>query len=252
MRRFLLIFCAVGASAVYAYAQSGIEVPAAGAIVDSSGALRSVQGVAGSFWLGPAGVPGVLSAACSERLCLAKTDSKILSATGEADAPAGPAIFGLNGDDAILFLPVPRTFVRWHDDTLESLDWTVDGDVLSVGFGDGDIEIAVRRDGNVWIIRPDGSVVDSIADATGPVLLLADGVLFATSGELVLRRRDATEVRLQLGGATSITAMGPHYAAIHVINDVSNDLSNEAGDAVYALRTEPGRESLFLLPGNTP
>lgn len=248
MRRFLLIFCAVGASAVCARAQSGIEVPAAGAIVDSSGALRSVQGVAGGFWLGPAGVPGVLSAACSERLCLAKTDSKILSPTGEADAPGGPAIFGLNGDDAIVFFPEPRIFARWHDDTLESLDWSVDGDVISVGFGDGDVEIAVRRDGNVWIIRPDGSVIDSIAGATGPVLLLADGVLFATSSELVLRRRDATEVRLELGGATSITAMGPRYAAIHVNNDVSND----AGDAVYALRIEPGRESIFLLPGNTP
>lgn len=244
MRRFLLIICAVGASAVYARAQSGIEVPAVGAIVDSSGALRSVQGVADSFWLGPPGVPGVLSAACSERLCLAKTDSKILSPTGETDAPQGPAIFGLDGDNAIAFFPEPRMFARWHDDTLELLDWTVDGDVLSVRVGDGDVEIAVRRDGNVWIVRPDGSMVDSIADATGPVLLLTDGVLFATSDELVLRRPDATEVRLEFGGAASLTAMGPHYAAIHVGND--------AGGAIYALRTEPGRESLFLLPGNAP
>src|SRR6202030_4707980 len=89
MTRLLLFFCSA-----CAWAQSGIEVPAIGVIVDSSGALRQVQGVAGSYLLGPAGMPGVLSAACSEQLCLIKTDSKIISTTGEADAPPGPAIFG--------------------------------------------------------------------------------------------------------------------------------------------------------------
>ena len=40
--------------AACAWAQSGIEVPAVGAMVDPSGALRPVEGVAGSFLLGPA------------------------------------------------------------------------------------------------------------------------------------------------------------------------------------------------------
>jgi hypothetical protein len=92
----------------------------------------------------------------------------------------------------------------------------------------------------VWIVDSDGSVVDSIAEATGPVLLLAEGVMFGTSGELVLRRSDGTEVRFELAGAENIAALGPHYAAIR------------AGDAVYALRTDLGREGLFLLPGNVP
>ena len=117
MRRLLLIFCSA-----WAWAQSGIEVPAVGAIVDSSRALRQVQGVAGSFLLGREAVTGVLSAACSERLCLAKTDSKVLSPTGETDAPAGPAIFGLSGDEAIVFFPKPRVFARWRNDVLEPLD----------------------------------------------------------------------------------------------------------------------------------
>ncbi len=247
MRRLLLIFCAVGASAVYACAQSGIEVPAVGAIVDSSGALRQVQGVAGSFLLGPASMSGVLSAACSERMCLAKTDSKILSASGETDAPPGPAIFGLAGNDAIAYFPEPRTFARWHDDTVDPLDWAVDGEVLSIRLNGRDAEIAVRRDGQVWIVHPDGSVVDSIADAAGPVLLLPDGAVFTTSNELVLRHMDATsdatEVRFDLMGAESITAMGAHYAAIYV---------GRAGGTIYALRTEPGREGLYRLPGSAP
>jgi hypothetical protein len=235
MRLTVGIFLGIGC----AWAQSGIEVPSAGVIVDSSGALRQVQGVAGNFWLGPAGVPGVLSAACSERMCLAKTDSKILSATGEADAPTGPAIFSVNGDDAIVFFPEAHTFARWHNDFLEPLDWVIDGEVLSVGLK----EIAVQRGGEVSIIHPDGSVADSIPDASGPVLLLPKGVVFATKDEIVLRQ-DGSELRFELADAQSITAMGPHYAVIHVGND--------AGNAIYALRTEPGREGLFVLPGNIP
>jgi hypothetical protein len=235
MRRTLLIFCSV-----CAWAQSGIEVPNVGVIVDSSGNLRPVQGVAGSFLLSPSTMPGVLSATCSEQLCLAKTDSKIVSTTGEADAPPGPAIFDLRSQDAIVFFPHPRMFARWHNDALEPLDWVVEGEVLSIQPSGREAEIAVRRDGQVWIVDPDGSVVDSIGDATGPVLLLAEGIMFATSGELVLRRPDGTEMRFELAGAQSITAMGPHYAAIR------------AGDAIYALRTDLGREGLFLLPGSVP
>jgi len=234
--RILPIFWA----AVCACAQSVIEVPAIGAIIDASGALRPVQGVAGSFWLGPATVSGVLSVACSERLCLAKTDSKILSLTGETDAPPGPAIFSLDGSEALAYFPETRTFARWHDDSLDSLDWVVDGQVLSIRRSGGEAEIAVRRDENVWIIHSDGSIVDGITATAGPVLLLAEGILYATPDELVLRHPDASEVRFELAGAQSITALGPRYAAIR------------AGDATYALRTEPGSEKLFLLPGTSP
>jgi hypothetical protein len=184
-------------------------------------------------------VPGVLSAACSERLCLAKTDSKIVSAAGETDAPPGPAIFGVDGDQAVAFFPESQLFARWHENTLDPLDWTTDGEVLSIRVSADATDIAVRRDGSVWIVHPDGSVVDWIADTSGPVLLLREGVLFATPEELVFRHPDASEVRFALSSAQSISAMGPHYDAIR------------AGDATYALRTESGREQLFLLPGST-
>jgi hypothetical protein len=209
-----------------AWSQSGIEVPSVGIIVDPSGSLRGVQGVAGNFMLGPAIATGVLSAACSEQLCLAKTDSKILSATGQVDAPPGPAIFGFDADRAIVFFAESRTFARWYDNALEPLDWTVDDDVLSIRPGDDKVEIASRRD---WA-----------RETNGPVLLLKEGVLFATADELVLRRRDASETTFELTGAESITPMGSHYAAIR------------AGAVTFVLRLDPGHEQLFLLPGNTP
>jgi len=107
MKRILPVFIAV-----CAWSQSGIEVPSVGMIVDAAGNLRTVQGVAGNFLLGPAMASGVLSAACSEQLCLAKTNSKILSATGEVDAPPGPAVFGLHGETAVIFFPESRAFAR--------------------------------------------------------------------------------------------------------------------------------------------
>jgi len=221
MKRALLLLIAS-----CAWSQSGIDVPAIGMIVDPSGSLRAVQGVAGNFLLGAPLAAGVLSAACSEQLCLAKTDSKILSATGQVDAPPGPAEFGFDRDTAVIFFPASQTFVRWRDDTLELLDWTADGEVLSMRVGDNGIEIALRRD---WI-----------GVTNGLVLLLKEGVLFATADELVLRHRDASETRFELTGAETITSMGPHYAAIR------------AGALTFALRLDPGHEQLFVLPGNMP
>lgn len=224
MKRIVLL-----SVAVCAWSQSGIDIPAAGVIVDSQGFLRGVQGVAGSFLLGPAMMSGVLSAACSEQLCLAKTDSKILSATGEADAPPGPALFGWDGDTAVICFPESRTLARWRENTLEPLDGTVDSDVISLRVAGDRIEFTLRRD---W-----AGVTE------GPVLLLHEGVLFATADELVLRRRDATELRFEFNGAETITAiasMGPHYAAIR------------AGATTFALRLDAGQEQLFVLPGNNP
>ncbi len=215
---------------------SGIDIPSVGVLVDPAGALRSVQGVAGNFFLSAPAAAGILSAACSAQLCLAKTDSQVLSASGAADAPPGQAIFGLDGAGAIVYFPETRSFARWHDVTLDPLEWNVDGDVLSIRVRGATTEIAVRRDGDVLLVRPDGSVIDWIAATPGPVLLLADAVVFATPDELVLRRAGQTEIRFALAAAECITAMGPHYAGVRV------------GAFFYAVRTDPAREQVFQLP----
>ena len=209
-----------------AWSQSGIETPSIGMVVDSLGSLRAVRGVAGNFLLGPPMATGVLSAACSEQLCLAKTDSKILSPTGQTDAPPGPAIFGLDRDIAVIFFPQSQSFARWRDNALEPLDWTADDGVLSICTSDNRLEITLRRD---WA-----------GLTNGPVLLLKEGVLFATADELVFRHPDASESRFELTGAETITSMGPHYSAIR------------AGDLTFALRLDPGYEQLFLLPASIP
>jgi hypothetical protein len=221
MKRFLPLFVAVCAQA-----QSGIDVPAPGVIVDSSGSLRAVEGVAGSFLLGPAVASGVLSAACSEQLCLAKTASKILSATGEADAPPGPAIFGWDGDSAVVYFPQSQTLERWRQDALQPLDQPIEDEVLSIRVRDENIQLALRRD---WS-----------AQTSGPVLFLPQDVLLATDDQLILRHPDGSEMHFDLAGAETISSMGAHYAAIR------------AGEFTFLLRLDPGREQLFQLPGSAP
>lgn len=231
-----LLICAAGC----VWAQPAIEPPAIGQVLDASGSLRPVWGVAGSFVTGPSTAAEVLSAACSQRLCLAKTASSIVSPAGQSDAPPGAALFGFEGSGATVYFPESRIFARWLDDALDPLDWIVDGEVLSIRTRAASVEIAVRREGQVWIVRPDGAVLDGIGPAAGPVLLLAEGILFASENELILRRADASETRFELTGAEAISQMGDHYAAIR------------AGDATWLLRTDPGREQLFLLPGSVP
>jgi hypothetical protein len=221
MKRILPIFVAV-----CAWSQSGIDVPAIGIFVDSLGSLRAVQGVAGNFVVGPPMATGVLSAACSEQLCLAKTDSKILSATGQVDAPPGPAVFGLARDTAVVFFQQSQTFARWRENTLEPLDWVAGDDVLAIRVDREKVEVALRRD---WA-----------GVTNGPVLLLKEGAIFATSEELVLLHADGSETRFEFTGAESITWMSSRYAAIR------------AGALTFALRLDPGHEQLFLLPGSAP
>ena len=182
MRRLLLFLCLVCASAVYARAQSGIEVPTIGAIVDSSGALRPVQGVAGSFLLGPADVAGSSLRGVLRAVVSGQDRFEDRLADGETDAPPGPAIFGLDGDRAMVFFPEPRdvrALARRH--AWNPLDWVVDGEVLSVR-----LAVAKPRSRCGGTDRS-GSFIPMVPwsirsrDATGPVLLLPDGVLFATA-----------------------------------------------------------------------
>jgi hypothetical protein len=226
--------------ALWAVCVQAQSLPRIGQMIDTGGKLRQVYGVAGSFVTGAPGRGRVLSAACSDRLCLSKTHSAIESPLGGTPAPPGPALFGLDGASAFVYFPQTRSFARWHDNSLDPLDWNLDGEVLSLRASDGQAEIAVRRQDTVWIVRPDGAVVDAVASPDGPVLLLAGGVLFTSGDKLILRRSDAHQVRLDLAGVEALSILGEHYAQVRT------------AVAIYALRIDPGRERLYLLKGTPP
>ena len=87
-----------------AFAQ--IEHPQIGVMLDENGDARVVLGVAGSTTSSDSLWSGVLSLACSAQVCFAKSQGALLSSSGESmDAPAGPAIFAIDGATAYVYFP---------------------------------------------------------------------------------------------------------------------------------------------------
>ena len=91
----------------------------------------------------------------------------------------------------------------------------------------------------MWIVSPtDGTIPDSLpfTSALAAVLLIPNGVVYATSGALVFRKSDGSELIFPASGVTALFALGDGY------------VEARAGDILYTLRTIAGREQLFQLP----
>jgi hypothetical protein len=185
-----------------------VATPSIGMMTDARGSLRPVYGVAGSFVVGE-------------------------EAGTAMNAPPGGVVLGIDGDAAWIYFPHTARFARFTGGTLTDLDWHVDGEVLSIGPGP---RIAVRRPSGVWIVRPDGAVVDALPDATGPVLLLENVAVFAATDEIVLQRADRSQLRLPLAGVRAIAPMSADWLQV------------SAATGEYALRITPGKEALYVLP----
>lgn len=219
------------------WAQSGVERPALGLMIDATGFARPVYGVMGSVTLGEDTGAAVLSLACSRALCLMKTDGALVS-NGEAiAAPPGPALFAFDGEAAFVYFPQTKQLVRFHHGQLDQLAFDVQGEILALRATRGALEFATRREDGIWIVRDGNLIVDSLPDdASGPVFLLEGGVAFSTPDALVLHRADASEIRFKIAGIETSTRMSDAYLQVR------------AGSAMYALRVEPGREQICLLP----
>lgn len=201
-------------------------------MLDANGAVRTVYGIAASVALGDAEILGVVSQACSNQFCLAKTETSLVSASGSVDAPAGPAVFAFEGDEAVVWFPQSRQLARWQNGALTAIEASVDGEVLSIRAGNGTVELAVRRASGVWIVNANGAVLDSLPRAEGPVMLIPGGVVYATREHIVIR-----DLRIPVGRVTGFSQMSAGYLQVC------------AGGVNYALRIEQGRETLFQLPG---
>lgn len=221
-------------------AQAPIATPVIGKMLDASGTLRPLYGVSGNFTIGPREAVRVISAACSASLCLAKTANMILGPKRSSAAPSGPALFALDGAEAVLYFPESNQFARWRQSRLRLLPWRLEGEVLSMRTSFERTEIAVRRGADVWIVRPDGAILDSLGDVAGPVLLLDNGTVLASGDDLVLRRDAGNELRFELPGILNLSALGEEYVQV-----------TTAADS-FALRTTRGRESLLVLPTPAP
>jgi len=213
-------------------------------MLDRQGSLRPVYGVGGSFHVERATAVGVVSTACAGSLCVAKTNSTLISAGVVTPAPAGGAVIAVDAAGATIYFPSIQQFGRWQNGALTMLDLSVYGTVLSLGSGSSGLTIAVERAGVVWIVSADGSILDSLPLGAEAVLLIPNGVVYATSSALILRRSGGSELSFP---AQSVQAA---QGALFALGD--GYVEARAAGVLYALRTIPGREQLFQLPQPQP
>jgi hypothetical protein len=224
----------VGVSSVWA--QSALNRPVLGQMIDRQQSLRPVNGLGGSFHVEHSTLEGALSTACAGTLCLAKTESAMVFGSSATPAPVGPAEIAVDSTGATIYFPSVQQFGRWQNGSLTMLSLAVYGTVVSVGSGSSGLTIAVERSGVVWIITADGLILDSLPPDAGAVLLTASGVVYTTSGALILRKPDGSELSFPAPGVEDLFALGDGY------------VEARAGNVLYALRTTAGREQLFQLP----
>ncbi len=214
-------------------AQSGVTTPSIGFILDRTGGIRPVSGLAGNFLVQRSVLNGVLSFSCSSSTCVAKTENALAASGASFPAPSGPALISLDAAGAAVYFRQTGQFARLENGALKMLDVNVPGEVLAVGAG---LRIAVRRENGVWIVGSSGSILDSLPPDTQAVLLGSDSIVYATANELALRRSGGIEQRFPASGIRDVYAVSDEW------------VEGCARFATFALRTAAGREALYVLP----
>jgi len=220
-------------------AQSGLSRPDIGLMIDRQGVLRPVAGVSGSFLVGAPQALGALSFACSQVLCVAKLKDSIVASGSTLPAPKGDAVIAADESGATIYFRESGQFVRWQNGALTPLDWVVAGEILSIGWGTSGPTFAVRLNGGVWIVSTAGAVLDSLPSSAQAVLLLSNATVYTTASEVVLRRADGSEIHFPAIGVSQLFAMSDGWVQARGKN------------ALFALRTDSGHETLYWLPQPT-
>jgi len=215
-----------------------IEQPWTGVMLDAEGSARPVIGPPGAAVLGtPVFKEAAISLACSERLCLAKTETALTSSTGETwDTPPGAALIVFNGDGAYIYFVETRQLAAWNSGGgLRPIDFTPDGDVLSLRATPDGFDYALAREDGIWVGDRNLGVATSI------LLLDSGGALLAGDGMVRLLQPDGTELDFAVTGSESFVG-GFVRMSLNYVQVVT-------ATGMWALDVEPGREQLFLLPG---
>ena len=216
-----------------------LERPQVGVMLDPHGDARVVWGVARSATLGGPILSGVLSMACAQATCVAKTAAALVSPSGTTvNAPPGPAIFG----GSYIYFPEPRQLFYWQDGALAPVAFTPGGDMLALRANGDGIDYAVERGGATWVehwARLDNSL--RVVGAYAPVnaaLLTDTATVLAASDEVHVIGADGTDTIIPVAGVEALIAMGGDYVELVTARDQ------------WAMDLRTG--SVFLLPGLAP
>ena len=250
----LLFLFALGQGPVFAQ----LVPPRIGLVSDLTGALRPVIGVSGNFLMGDPVARSVLSAACSGTFSFVKTETtlSILDGVTETDfpSPAGPALFSFFGHAGFAFFPSDGSLRRWDGVNLNSVALDAfTGDVLALAQSDANhVWLAVRQsDAQVYVLLFDGisGALQSstpLTNASGSIALLnGQEFLYTSQSGLMLHRANGLEIAFSAPGIGELA--GVHFELLG-----ANWWSVKASGQHFAIRTEPGRESLYRLPESAP
>jgi hypothetical protein len=227
------------------WAQSAIAPPKLGWALDGAGALRPIYGLAGNFMLGPAARQGVVAEAFSGSIGLLKTDSSLAAfdlqgrMRGSVDTGEGTALFAFSpdGTSALAYIQANHALIAWRAGTFTTVSFDpriAEGDVLAVSLPSAsEPTLIVEKRGTVWELRL-GSL-KALSGVRSPLLVLPSGdLLYTGDGCLVIRRADASEVRL----ASSLPS---HFS----LRQMNADWV-QFGD--FAVHTSAGHEGIYRLP----
>jgi hypothetical protein len=252
MTRHLVSICLVLA----ATGRAQIGAPEAGCVLDREGALRPLYGMAGIFVPGEAIAPGVVSAACSDKFALVKTEYNLelrdaqLRLIARWPAPGGPARFAFppTGMGALVYYPLTGDLVRIIGSRPpRPLACALPDEVLAIASPDPAHILAVISGGGMRLVRvslSNGAIDQEIeiTGASGPAWLRRDGTLvYGDGAEVVMVRPEGSSRRWTLPApASAIYQMGENLEGIML-----------AKGATAVLTLEEGREQLLRLPEAT-
>ena len=242
-----------------ACAQPALTPPQVGFLQDGANSFRPVFGIAGNFAVGNSVLDGVTSASYSGSFGLLKTDTSVIAVDsqgqvlGAMDAPPGPADFAFfsDGSPAFVYLPGPNLLFEWYGTGFQMVPFDCQlfpaSAVLAISAPDrAHVAFLIQHDYGPWEIRVliesgEADSQEALSGAGTPALRLSSGELIYTdSNGAVIRKSDATEIRLagQLPANFTLVQMGAGWVEV---SDVSSS-------ARFALRVTPGHEGVFVLP----
>ncbi len=243
-----------------------LEPPRLGCFLDQAGLLHSVYGVRANFILGPALESGVLSAACSERFAVVKTEQALELLDLDAGlsrrwaAPGGPALFGLSQDSvpALVYFPRTSDWFRLAQGELLPLAFdfaTPHVSVLAIAQPDANrMAAVVERDARLWLLKvrlADGQLEEEteLAGVSAPLLLRPDGAILFVSGVMPQSRAPWDKLQLVSGGIRKASGQAESlsYPAAQAIAPETEALPSGLG---LVLRTSNGAERRTPLPAH--
>lgn len=253
---FLLVAATLGA-------QSALEPPQVGFILDGHRHLRAVSGLAGNFLLGGAAGAGVVSAAFSGAFGLLKSESALLvidkrgHAIAKGDAPPGPALFAFseNGEPALAYFEHTNALSVWDGHRFRPVELDAASlaakAVLTIAAPNSkQAALIVERENGLWELRvqvASGAVMSQMAlpGVSAPVLRLPGGdLVYRDTHGVVLRRQDGSEKH--------IAAHLPRSLAFSQMGEGWVQVTDLASGRLFAVSVHPGRERYYVLPEVRP